>query len=499
MTGFTAIPIEAPPGLYAETTDVDARGRWVDGSNMRFWKGRPQRFGGSATLLDSANTSSPIRGIRVFNRNSGEPVIAFGSADKLCVYNSIEYDITPATLAAGPVDAVNPSGYGEGLYGTGFYGGATLLAVSVTPPRTWSIDNYGEDLIAVASDDQTIWYWDSSGGYTSNPATALANAPTAQGALVTDSRHIMAFGAGGDALRIEWCDQEDITSWTPAATNTAGGFNLELGTRIMGWARTAQGILVVTDLAVYILRYIGGQFVFSRTLVGTNCGALGPLSIVARDNGAMWMGANAFYMFNGSVTRVPCDVHSDVFGDLNTYQSGKTCGGTNTLFGEWIWFYPSAASTENDRCVIYSPQNGWSKGTLARTAWWDVSQLSPQYPITADASGVIYQQDVPDLEDSLAWSLNLAYRHAGEGSAHVFVRKFLPDFQKQYGNVFLTIKTRDEPEGVERTKGPYTITTSTSEVPIRARGRFLTFEMSGTGECRLGAPRMLARAMGSRL
>jgi len=499
MPDYQAIPIEAPPGIYAETTDVDARGRWVDGSNVRFWKGRPQRFGGSATLLDSANTSSPIRGLRVFNRNSGEPVIAFGSADGLYVYNSIEYDITPAGMATGPVDAVNPSGYGEGLYGTGFYGGATLLAVSATPPRTWSIENYGEDIVACASDEQTIYYWDSSGGYTSNPATALTNAPTAKGVLVTDSRHIMAFAAGGDALRIEWCDRDNNTTWTPTANNSAGGVNLELGTRIMGWCRTGQGVLVVTDLAAYVLRYVGGSFVFSRTLVGTNCGAVGPLAVVAKDSGAMWMGANAFYTYNGRVDRVPCDVHSDVFGNFNTYQGGKTCGGTNTLFGEWVWFYPSASSTEIDRCVIYSPQNGWSKGTLARTSWWDVSQLSPQYPIAADATGILYQQDVPNLEDSLSWSLNLAYRHAGEGSAHVFARKFLPDFKNQFGDVSLTVKTRDEPEGTERTKGPYTITTDTSEVSIRARGRFVTFEMSGTGEFRQGAPRILATAKGSRV
>jgi hypothetical protein len=497
MVDYAAVPLSVPPGIYSETTDVGAQGRWVDGSNVRFWKGMPRRIGSWTTLLDSANTDNPIRGIKAWTTSAGAPWLAFGSADGLYLYNGSEYDITPSGLTAGPVDAVNPTGYGTGLYGLGFYSGTSFLAVTSTPPRMWSLANYGEDLLAVPSDDGTLYLWDASVG-TGTPAAAVANAPTGNlGVLVTDDRHVMVFGAGGDLLKVQWCDQEDITNWTIDSTTTAGSYTLEDGTRITGWCKTGQGILVLTDYAAYILRYIGGEFTFSKTRVGVNCGCIGQQAVVGLDSIAYWMGANGFHVYNGRVSMIPCDVHTDVFDDFNSYQMAKTYCGTNAKYDEITWWYPSAASTEINRYVTFSPTQGWSKGTLARSSWLDSSGISPGNPIAAGIDGKIYQHEVEGAEESLAWSFDLAYQDAAAGAQEIIVRKFLPDFRQQDGHVTLTLGVANDPQSTQRTKGPYTIAAGQNRVSVRARGSYLQFKLSGTDEFWMGTPRLYMRTVGA--
>lgn len=498
MTTFAPLPISVPPGLYSDTTDLDAEGRWVDGSNVRFWKGRPRRVGGWSLLLDSANTSSPIRGMKVWNTSAGARWIAFGSADGLYLFDGTEYDITPSGWTTGSVDAANPTGYGGGTYGTGWFAGTNLFGVSTTPPTIWSMDNFGDDLLVVPIGEGNLYHWDASVG-TGTPAAVVSGAPTGNlGVLVTDDRHCMLFGAGGNPLKVQWSDQEDFTNWTVSTTTTAGAYTLEAGSKIMGWAKTGQGIIVVTDRAAYILRYIGGNYTFSRTRIGMECGCVGPQAIVGLDSGAYWMGTNAFFTFNGRVNRLPCDVRNAVYRSINSYQAAKIVAGTNSQFDEITWFYPST-SDEIDAYVTYSPSNGWSKGTLARTAWVDASGILFANPMAGTSDGKIYSHDVTGTAESLSWSLKIALQSAQSGAQHIWLRKFLPDWDQQDGDIDITFNVYNSPEDTVRTKGPFTISPGQGEVSVRARGHFVGFTMTGEDEFVMGSPRILAKATGGRV
>lgn len=52
------------------------------------------------------------------------------------------------------------------------------------------------------------------------------------------------------------------------------------------------------------------------------------------------MGAEEFYVYAGSVQRLPCSVRDYVFNDINSDQLEKVTAGLNSAFAEVTWFYP---------------------------------------------------------------------------------------------------------------------------------------------------------------
>ena len=63
--------------------------------------------------------------------------------------------------------------------------------------------------------------------------------------------------------------------------------------------------------------YSGSPFVYGIADAGTNCKAVGRRVIVPTGNFLAWMGENAFYIYDGTVREIPCDVHDYVFDNLN--------------------------------------------------------------------------------------------------------------------------------------------------------------------------------------
>jgi hypothetical protein len=62
---------------------------------------------------------------------------------------------------------------------------------------------------------------------------------------------------------IRFSNQEDPEVYTPTATNTAGTFQLDSGSTIMGAINGKDYILVLTDTAAFALQFVGPPFVFS--------------------------------------------------------------------------------------------------------------------------------------------------------------------------------------------------------------------------------------------
>ena len=362
------VPLDLKAGFYRNGTDLDASNRWRDGSLVRWRDGSLRPIGGWQSMK-SGFCANPIRGAHAWEDNGGTAYFAAGSYNELTAMTGAgtTYDITPATMSAGREDAALNLGFGGGFYGTGYYGTQRPATGTYSEATSWSLDNFGQYLVGVHYDTGTLVEWQLG---SSAVAAPVANAPTNNLSLVvTEERFIFLLGAGGDPRKVQWCDKEANTTWTPAATNEAGDITLQTSGQIMQGLKTRGQTLIITDSDAFSAKYIGPPYVYGFDRVGTACGAVSRMSAVDTDMGAFWMGQKGFFGFDGNtVKELPCEVHDYVFDDINVNQQSKIWGFSNTEFSEVWWFYPSSGSLEIDRYVALDLlENHWLIGNLART------------------------------------------------------------------------------------------------------------------------------------
>jgi hypothetical protein len=392
-------------------------------------------------------------------------------------------------------------GWGVGTWGLSSWGTPISPSNNVAlNSRVWQFDAFGEDVICQLVDGQTF-LWDLSVGPTTR-AAALSGAPTKSTyALVsTPDRHLVCFGtettigtpATQDPMFVRFSNQEDITQFVESATNTAGGQRLTDGNRIVTALRSRGQILIITDTALHGQQYIGPPFTFGFQQLGANCGCIGPHAAVDVNGLAFWMGTEAFYLFDGTVKKIPSTVQDYVFKDLNQIQKTKVHAGLNSQFNEVTWWYCSVTSDFIDRCVTYNYiENTWAVGTMPRSAWEDLSvfpkPLASKYePDATDATistiygltagrALIYQQETgtDDVDLPLESLLTSGYFDIGDGDNMLLMSRFIPDFKDQVGNLTVRLLLRAFPQATASPSSldPYTITPTTQKVDTRARGR----------------------------
>ena len=203
------------------------------------------------------------------------------------------------------------------------------------------------------AEDANVYSWDPNTG-TGTAAAAVSGAPTGTALVVTEERFLFVLGAAGDNRKVQWCDQEALTTWTASATNQAGDQTLVTPGKLMCGRRIRGGTLLWTDQDVHLATYIGQPLIYSFQRVGDLCGIISRGAAVTVDSRAFWMGANRFYMFDGITRPMLCDVADGVFSDFNTTQRTKVVAYHDPQYNEVWWLYPSGASTEIDRAVVYN-------------------------------------------------------------------------------------------------------------------------------------------------
>ena len=275
------------------------------------------------------------------------------------------------------------------------------------------------------------------------PVIALggaSNVPLLQSVVfVSDiSRFVFALGANEygattqDPMVIRWSDQESVTEWTPSATNQAGSIRLSQGSQIVACLQSRQELLVWTDSALYGLQYVGPPVVWQTQIVGDNISIMGPNAVALASGIVYWMGIDKFYMYDGTVRTLDCDLRKFVYQDINLTQKYQVFAGTNEGFNEVWWFYCSGNSPAIDRYVIYNyVEKVWYYGTMGRTAWLDSGLVD--YPIAATYSQNIVNHEfgVDDNETDITLPIN-AYIASSEfdiedGDRFMFVYRMLPD------------------------------------------------------------------------
>jgi hypothetical protein len=426
--------------------------------------------------------------------------------------------------------AVTGTGWGAGTWSRGTWGSGATITSSFAQLRIWTQDNFGEDLV-ISVQDGGIYYWDKSAGLTTRavPLSSLPGAqatPTiAKSVIVSErDRHVIAFGCdpeGGpgvqDPLTIRFSDQENPAEWRTLPTTTAGELRLGTGSTIVGAIQTKQQVVIFTDTSVHAMQYIGDPFTFGIQEVSSATSIMSPNSMVAVGDLVFWMGRNEFYMYDGAVTQVPCDVKEYVFSGMNTLQQLKIYAGHCSSFSEVWWFYPSTNSFENDSYVVYNyEQRVWYYGTMPRTAYADRTILS--FPLALSPDGFVYYQESGLNDGSVSPPLPLApYIESsvidmGDGDQFMFATRIIPDLTFRNSTnaaptATITLKARNFPGGAyfASDADPVTKTTSipveqfTNELYVRLRGRSMSLKVESNQTntaWRLGDPRLDIRTDG---
>ena len=471
------VEIRIPAGVRSNGTEIESSNRWLDSNLVRWRDGSIQPVGGWLERSKSGDSiTEPPRGAIGWIDNSFNSNIAVGTANKLFYISSgnVVHDITPTSLATGSVTSVLNTGYGGGYYGNGSYGTIRQTTGVYDSCTTWSLDTWGEYLVGCASTDGKLYEWQLN---TASPAAVITNAPTDCSSLVvTEERFIFALAAGGNPRKVQWCDKEDNTTWTPSATNEAGDFELQTQGEILSGHRLRGRTLIITTTDAHVATYIGPQLVYSFERVGTSCGSISRHACVANQEGAYWMGQNGFHMFNGSsVQDIPCEVFDYVFTDMNTAQKSKIWAVLNSKFGEAWWFYPSSDSNEVNRYVVYDyKENHWSVGSLNRTAGFDSGVFIN--PIWFRSDGSIYNHEI-----GFDYNGGRPYLESGPltiGNEIVKINSVIPD-EKTQGSVRLIFKTQFYPNLQETIHGPYE---STRPLSLRLTGRHIKMRIDAEYE-----------------
>jgi len=425
----------------------------------------------------------------------------------------------------------------------------------IIDPGMWSIDNFGDKAICLIVDGECFEWNSAASDATSTRATIISGAPTASRHMLvsTPDRHLVFFGtettigdkSTQDDMFVRFSSQEDINTYTPTATNTAGTQRLADGSRIMGGIRGRDAIYVYTDTALFLMRFVGQPFTFAFVQVGTNCGLVGKNAAVEVDGAAYWMSENGFFKYAGALQSLPCLVEDFVYDDINLDSGNQMISaGLNNLFGEIMWFYPTANSGVVNKMVCYNyfdsqPQRPvWTVGTLSRTAWADSAVFGNPHALEYDADGVegsssstyvqgntdgistYYQHEtgtdqvkggtvsaitgtITSGDFDITQSRQEGVTLRGDGEFIMKIRRFIPDFVSQTGNtrVTLNLKNYSNDTAASSSLGPFTISSSTTKVDTRARARAIALKIENTStaqDWKLGTFRLDVQADGRR-
>jgi len=509
------------------------------GWSLGTWGG--EEVGAFTTTLSGAINSSATTGITLADPSqfpsSGTNFVLIGTEEISYTGINSSNELTGVTRGVRNTTAAS-HGAGDTVTSTANYvaWGEAASGDLVLEPGMWSLDNFGDKAICLIH-DSAVFEWNSAAsGATETRAVIITGAPTASRHMLvsTPDRHLVFFGtettigdtSTQDDMFIRFSDQEDINTYTPTATNTAGTQRLADGSQIRGAIRGRDTILVWSDTALFTMRFVGQPFTFAFAQVGTHCGLVGQNACVEVDGSAYWMSENGFFRYAGRLESLPCLVEDHVYDNINLESGNQmVSAGLNNLFGEVMWFYPTTGSSVVNRMVCYnyfdsSPQRPvWTVGTLARTMWEDSAIFGKPHALEYDAATDTSFDVVGNTEGRTTYyehetgtdqvkggtvtaitanivsgDFDISQRRGitgqstgiadlrGDGEFMMKIRRFIPDFISQTGNTQVTLELRNFPNDSQASSslGPFTVSSSTQKVDTRARARAIALKVENT-------------------
>jgi len=452
------------------------------------------------TVTNAANATGSDVGSATFNYYipTGNSVAAAGLG-----YSAARYQ---ATVCASQTRAWNQpaSASASGLF----------LDIS-----QWSFDNWGDDVVANRKGGG-LFYYDSDASTEPTRATSVTTSPVSTNSIIVspNDRHLICLGTNRfeatatvsgafDPMLVRWSDQDDRNEWNPTAATDAGEVVLTDGTRIVGAVRARNAINIWTDNALWLMQFVGGNFVFKFQQVGTNCGLIGQHAAIDYNGTTYWMGYDNFYVHAGAVQILDCTVRRFIFDDLNTSYYDKVYCGINSEFREIIWLYVSNGNTECNKYVIYNPEEKyWVYGDMIFTTFTDRSVFGNTITTGVTVAGNnIYNNEPPSVFTGSGETLT-SFVESGDfdindGNQVMFMNKIVPDYDLSGGQIKFKIITKKYPESTEETEKEFNIFDNTEKINIRARGRQAKIRVScgsNNASWRWGSVRIAVQGDGER-
>lgn len=487
---------DVSPGVVLDDSATAAEGRHRNADRVRWKRGIPECIGGWQKRFNTQLTGKcrAVHGWRDSSRRLNE---AYGTSAKLYVRREgTLYDLTPAGLTAGNEDGGTGGGYGMGLYDTGYYGGAASGSDLL---RTWSLDNWGEKLIALPRGEK-LYRWSNDTGVL---PVAIADAPTVSDSFMrTPEEFIALLGTQEqitgqfDPLLVRWCERDNIEAFTATATNDAGASRAKLGSRIVGGRPVLKRSILWTDEALHEMIYTGDSSVYEIEPIGEGGGLLAPNAHVDHNGRVFWLGRGGFMQWTGGLPQtIDSAVQRALLENLPAAQTDKIVLGFNKLHNEIWCFYPHASDgLENSRYVAWIVDTDiFETGTFDRMAWRDSGAFDN--PVAASADGYVYDHEVGTSADGGA--INAFFETANidleDGEFVMRIDEILPDWERLIGSVQVQVTTGYEPNSAGYAWPAFTIDQTVKRKPFRAEGKWARVKVSTVGSpswFRGGAPRV---------
>ena len=504
------VGIRLAPGVFNQGTLYQAKGHWHEAHGLRWYDNAMGPIGGWVPIQDGSfvplAVSGMPRGMIAYRDNALGSWLAVGTHTKCYNYSAGTLtDITPSGFTTGLQDgSETSSNYGAGLYGVGLYGTGGG-APNKTPPDTWQLDNFGDLVVGVFTADGNLYTQavNGAGGVLTAPSLSgnNKNPSGCLGVVVTPERFLVVLGTAPtingsgaitgwttDGRTVAWFDQASLTVNAPTQGNQAGSYPLQCRGRLIAGRRTHLNTLLWTDTEVFAMNYVAGNSVYGFQLLGEHCGLCAPNGIAQAGENVYWIGQNRFYLYNGAVQPISCDVLDYVFGDFNSTQCAKVCATTVAQFNELWWFYPSALSTENDRAVVYNYAEGtWATHKIGRGACVDAGPFDQPIFVANDTSGTLYEHEIGSTRTGVAAPYAISgpvefgdltpFAAYSSGDIVIRVQRYLPD-EATLGDTLLRLYAGINPTDAG-TAAETVVSLGNARAPTTCRitGRYFRFEV----------------------
>ena len=436
------IKLDFAPGLYRQGTLYQCpSGRFYDCALMRMGEDVRKPMGGWATGLTGTVTGNPKVAF-AWKDNDRAPYAAFASHSGLFIHDG------------SAIDDITRTGFVAGNSNT----------------SDCTLDNFGETLLALFDADGILLEYTPGGG---GNATAVANAPTGAAVVVTPERFPMILGAGGNPRRVQWPDQETLTTWTATATNQAGDLDLQTKGSLVCGARVNGGTLIFSTHDLFFARYIGLPNVYGIKQAGDQCGIIGKHAYCTVDQNAYWMGESCFWMWGGYAEPLFCEISDDVFKNINVTHRHKVWCRHDAANGEIWFYYPRGAATECSHAAIYCYRGKphWNHTPMARNCGFEAGAFSNPMKVTS-AGAILKHEFGWDYDGADRYLISGCFEIASGGKV-LMIDALIPDETTQ-GDFDVYIYVSEYPTDGETMFGPFG---GADRIPVEAVGRKVRVEI----------------------
>lgn len=302
----------------------------------------------------------------------------------------------------------------------------------------WSFTQYGNYFIFTNGVDE-IFYWDGTGDI-----QQLGGSPPIAKFITNFKNYLIAGRLEDNPHKIAWSSIGEINNWTTGDSGEAVVGDTE---EIMGFGKTTDYLVIFKKSSIYILHYVGGNYVFNIIKRVEGIGCYAPDSIMVSNNFVYFFGANKrIYAFDGIEAKDISAGIQDTLSNIKDENFGLIYGLTLETLNKIVWLIPEGDVDVCNKMLILDISTGvWFKFdiggtvlaiggyTLESAETWDTYIAMPE---------VLWETIDPDLQwRSINYAIGERIQVIGDNAGNTYkLFASLQDKGTDFEGVFITRK-----------------------------------------------------------